>query len=163
MVIQSPAPLDRQISSLIADLRATQAEHRALAILHALITACLIRILTRLEALVTLWQAGHLPPPVAPIMRAARTPTPENPPRATVRRTSARTRREPAPPGTRPLASAPLPEARHAASAPLPRAALRAAMPRTQASCRVTPPASFFRPPLAPCRTTPILLRYHNE
>ena len=67
-----PAPQDRTLSALLADLRIESAQMAAgggvLAALHALILAALVRLLGRLEHLFDQWQAGLL---VTPAQRRA--------------------------------------------------------------------------------------------
>ncbi len=59
-----PSPLADSVASLRAATLATPAHAWLPAAIHALILACLARILGRLEEMIRLWQAGLLPPPV---------------------------------------------------------------------------------------------------
>lgn len=73
-----PAPQDRTLSALLADLRTEAAQTAAgggvLAALHALILAALVRLLGRLEHLFNQWQAGLLVTPAQ--RRVTRAPRP---------------------------------------------------------------------------------------
>ena len=79
-------PLAQQIAAITAAIR-TEADHHAnqaglVASLHALIFAALSRLFTRLESILTLWQAGQLPHPAqSPHPRPALEPSES--PRAT--------------------------------------------------------------------------------
>ncbi len=59
-----PSPLADTVASLRIATLATPAHAWLPAAIHALILACLARILGRLEEMIRLWQAGLLPPPV---------------------------------------------------------------------------------------------------
>jgi len=91
MLDQSPQPLAERIADMAAELRATADEAAAqaglVAALHALILAALVRIFTRLEDMVALWQSGQLPP-LAPARHAERSAP--NPPRITRRMAASR-------------------------------------------------------------------------
>jgi hypothetical protein len=60
-----PSPLADSVASLRVATLATQAHAWLPAAIHALILACLARILGRLEEMIRLWQAGLLPLPMA--------------------------------------------------------------------------------------------------
>ena len=106
-------PLAQQIAAITAAIR-TEADHHAnqaglVASLHALIFAALSRLFTRLESILTLWQAGQLPHPAqSPHPRPALEPSES--PRATTPITPAprrpsRARAAPNPPASPPGAS----------------------------------------------------------
>jgi len=67
MLVTAPAPLPQHAAGLAAAMRAEAdlraAEAGLVAALHTLILATLARLLTRLEEMVALWQAGRLPLP----------------------------------------------------------------------------------------------------
>ena len=67
------APLSDQLTSLRTTLTAAEAPRWMPDRVHALIIACLARIFARLEHVLTLWQAGQLPPlPTHPASTAPR-------------------------------------------------------------------------------------------
>jgi hypothetical protein len=57
-----PSPLAETVTAMRAALLATPAHDWVPQAIHALILACLARILGRLEEMIRLWQAGLLPP-----------------------------------------------------------------------------------------------------
>jgi|GEM_PF-2270219 len=73
MLETAPPPLAQHIAGIAAGMRAMADDQAAqaglVAALHALILATLARLLSRLEQMVELWQAGQLPEP--PPSRAA--------------------------------------------------------------------------------------------
>jgi hypothetical protein len=58
-----PSPLADSVATLRIATLATPAQAWLPAAIHALILACLARVLGRLEDMIRLWQAGLLPPP----------------------------------------------------------------------------------------------------
>jgi hypothetical protein len=60
-VSPNATPLSGQVASLRRDLQAIPAPAWVPSAIHALILACLTRIIGRLEDLVALWEAGKLP------------------------------------------------------------------------------------------------------
>jgi hypothetical protein len=114
MSIPPPTPLPQALQALVGELRAESALRAAeaglVAALQALILTLLVRLLSRLEAMVTLWQAGLLPPPTPRAIRP-RAPRPE-----CIGAPSRRTRRPRAPnPARKPV------EAPHARPTHVPR------------------------------------------
>ena len=93
---RQPSHLAHQIAGIAADLSSNGPAWGPQAALRALIQTWLLRIFTRLEALLTLWQAGQLPQP-ATTQRHNPAPPPSR--AATAPRTaSPRTRRRRPPP-----------------------------------------------------------------
>lgn len=87
-----PSELAESLASLRHAATATQAPAWLPATLHALILACLARLIGRLEDMVQLWRAGLLPPPNHPAAHPAAPGTSRAPP-ASARRTPRRYRR----------------------------------------------------------------------
>ena len=58
-----PTPLAHQIANLKIAAQASPASGFLCESIHALITACLLRLFTRLDLLFQLWQSGTLPRP----------------------------------------------------------------------------------------------------
>ena len=130
MTETSPSPLTRQIADILAALNAQAEDSRArpslIASLHALILSALARLVTRLETLLTLWQAGQLPTSThtavnrQPTFQAPRT---QSAPRATTPQQRAR---PPAPippaphPGTSRPGHQPPPQAAQSSAHPAP-------------------------------------------
>ena len=71
-----PAPLSAQLAELRANAPSGAACGMLSNALHALIAAIFARIFSRLEQIVLLWQAGHLPAPPAPRAFAPRPSAP---------------------------------------------------------------------------------------
>ncbi len=73
MSISPPNPLPQALQALVGELRAESALRAAeaglVAALQAMILALLVRLLSRLEEMFTLWQAGLLPPPTRRAIR----------------------------------------------------------------------------------------------
>ncbi len=67
------------LASLRDDAAYFRAQSGLIAALHALILATLVRIVARLDHMVTLWAAGQLPLPAPAKPRPARTPSPRRP------------------------------------------------------------------------------------
>lgn len=135
-----PAPLADQVTILRRAALAIPAPALVPAAIHALILACLVRLLDRLAEMIRAWQEGQLPPPPRRA-RTAKTPAPRPgathpapPPhapgaRAQYRDSAARPGAEAAP---RTIAC-PRPTARHMRRIPARTQATASAAPRTRA------------------------------
>ena len=167
MKTQGPTSLARNLAVILTDIR-SEADRRAaerglVAALHALILSAFARLFTRLETLVSLWQAGQLPLPLAP----PRIPIARlHPPGQTRQQPNTPRPHRGTTPGFRP--HAPL-QARLSprAKPPIPRAPLQSTRPKPPTVTRptVTRPTVkiFFNDPRAPNPSTPVLLRYQNN
>ncbi len=83
-----PSPLAESVASLRVAMLATPAHACVPTAIHALILACLARILGRLEDMIRAWQAGQLPPPTQRPRTARATPCARAPLRNTHRAAS---------------------------------------------------------------------------
>ena len=80
MIAPQPNHLAHQVAGIAADLRSNAPGSGPRAMLIALINTCLLRLFTRLETRLTLWQAGQLAPlPTRPASTAPRSQSPRAP------------------------------------------------------------------------------------
>ena len=161
-------PAAPPLAGLLADMRAETAQLAAqagvVAMLHALIMSCLVRLVMRLDHLMTLWQSGQLPTPAskAVIPGAAKAPGFRPAPHSIFTPGFRLPRRLPAPdePIPAPIAITPTAAGSLRAAAPVPRTAPAGAPDRTRRHRisrhhirRRKPPWPWFQ--IGPCAPTP--------
>lgn len=118
MIAPQPNHLAHQVAGIAADLRSNAPGSGPRAMLIALINTCLLRLFTRLETLLTLWQAGQLPQPTPRAVTKPQSAKPQPPhairaPRATIHRAHRRQVQLP-PPAKSPAVTSPSAQTRPA-------------------------------------------------